>query len=244
MLALLRAYAKAVRSLLLPAVLAHFMWPVLVAAGVWIGLGLLCWDGLAHALAGALRKVGPLAAILAPGKATEIAVAGSLKLALYLVSIPLTLVTAVLILEVVALPFILDRVANTDYPRLERRRGGSQWQSLRNTAVSFAIAAAVAVASLPLWLLPGAGLVLSLCLSAWLNYRSFRYDVLMNHADAVELHNLPKAHRGRLLLLGFGAAALTLVPLVNLLSVPLAGLSFLHYLLAELAQARARGRAG
>jgi len=236
MLAMLRAYARAVRSLFLPAVLAHFLWPVLVAAAAWLTAGLTCWDRLAWALAGSLRS--------GRGHATQVAVAAGLKVALYLMSLPLALVTALLLLEMVALPFILERIAKQEYPGLERRHGGSQWQSVRNTLVSLAIAAVVAVATLPLWLLPGASIVVSLSLSSWLNYRAFRYDVLMNHADVQELSALPRAHRGRLLLLAFGAGLLTLVPVVNLLSVPLSGLAFAHYLLPALERSRALASSG
>jgi CysZ protein len=236
MLGILRAYARALRSLVLPPVLAHFLWPVLVAAGAWLAAGLAFWDKLAWALAGSLHFARPLTS--ATGQATQVAVATSLKVALYLMSIPLALVTAVLLLEIVALPFIIDRIAKQEYPDLERRHGGSQWQSVRNTLVSLAIAALVAALTLPLWLLPGAGVVVSLSLSAWLNYRSFRYDVLMNHADAQELSSLPRVHRAQLLLMAAGAGLLTLVPVVNLLSVPFSGLSFAHYLLHALARAR------
>jgi CysZ protein len=237
---ILRAYVKATRSLFRPEVLGHFLWPVLVSTAAWVGLGIVCWDWLSHLLAGLLRHIGPLANSMAPGTTTAAAVATGLKIALYLLSIPLALATSVFILEIVALPFILERVANLDYPQIDRRHGGSQWQSLRNTAIAFAVAAGVAVVTLPVWLLPGAGVALSLGLSAWINYRAFRYDVLMHHADASELRALPGAHRGRLLLLALGAATLTLVPVVNLLAVPFAGLAFLHYLLHELAQVRAR----
>jgi CysZ protein len=237
MLAIFRAYVRAAGSLTRPSVLAHFLWPVLLSAGGWIAVGVLYWDKLAHALASFVRHHLHLAA--AARQATEVALAASLKVALYLVSIPLALATALLLVELVALPFILDRVARTDYPSLEARHGGTQWQSLRNTLVSFAVAAVVAVVSLPLWLLPGGGVFVSLGLSSWLNYRSFRYDVLMKHADPRELLSLPTTHRGRLLLLSFGAAPLTLVPVLNLLAVPFVGLAFTHYLLPALERSRA-----
>lgn len=240
MLAMLRAYARAVCSLRAPSIRRHFLWPVLAAGGAWLGAGLAFWDRLARVLTSLLRQYGPLGALLAPGRGSETAVVQSLKVALYLLSVPLAMLTAVLLLEVVALPFIIERVAALDYPALERRHGGSQWQSLRNTAVSFAIAVVVAVLALPLWLLPGGGVVLSLVLSAWLNYRAFRYDVLMSHADAEELRTLPAAHAGRLFVLALAASALGLVPLLNLLSVPLAGLAFAHYLLPALQEFRAR----
>jgi len=238
MFGILRAYVRAAASLARPSVLAHLLWPVLLCAGGWIAVGVLTWDRLARALAGLARHHLPLTA--AARQATEVALVASLKVALYLVSIPLALATALLLVELVALPFVLDRVGRTDYPRLETRHGGTQWQSLRNTLTSLAVAAVVAVASLPLWLVPGGGVIVSLALSSWLNYRSFRYDVLMRHADPRELRELPAAHRGRLLLLSFGAATLTLVPGPNLLAVPFAGLAFTHYLLAALEQARAQ----
>jgi CysZ protein len=159
-------------------------------------------------------------------------------LALYFASVPLMLTTAVLILEMVALPIILEKMATLEYPQLERRRGGSQWTSIRRTVVSFLLAVGLTVLTLPLWLVPGAGAVFSWLLCSWLNYRAFSYDVLMSHADAAELEDLPKRHRGRLLVLALGAGALTLVPIANLLAVPFAGLAFAHYLLCQLKLAR------
>jgi CysZ protein len=219
MAAVLRAFARALRSLLLPSVLAHFLWPVLVAVAAWTVAGLVFWDRLAHGLVRLLRFFHFASGALQPGQPAETAFAVSLKVVLYLMSVPLALATALLIIEVVALPFILGRVAKRDYPGLERRHGGSQWQSLRNTLVAFAIAAAVGLVTLPLWLLPGVGIVVSLALSSWLNYRSFRYDVLM--------------------VLALAAGGLTLVPILNLFAVPFAGLSFAHYLLQALERSRA-----
>ena len=239
MAGLLRAYVRALRSLLLPSVLAHFLWPVLVSAGAWTAAGLIFWDGLARALVRWFRHFHLVSAALAPGQPAEAAAAVTLKVALYLVSIPLAITTALLVIEGVALPFILNQVASREYPELERRHGGSQWQSLRNTLVSFVIAAAAGLVTLPLWLLPGVGIVVSLALSSWLNYRSFRYDVLMDHADVQELRALPAQHRGRLLVLAMSAGALTLLPILNLFAVPFAGLSFAHYLLHVLEHRRA-----
>lgn len=229
MVGILRAYALALRSLVRPVVLAHFGWPPLVAALGWAALGYTYWDRVARVLAG----------LLARGHAAQPAVAVSLKIALYLMSVPFALVTTILILELVALPFILEHVAGREYPALARRHGGSLRGSLRNTLVSFGVAAALAIVTLPAWLLPGAGAIISIALSSWLNYRSFRYDVLMSHADRAELAELPRAHRPQLLAIALGTGLLALVPLVNLLSAPLAGLAFAHYLLDVLGKTRA-----
>jgi uncharacterized protein involved in cysteine biosynthesis len=238
MMGIFRAYIRAFHSLFLPGMLAHFLWPLFVSMALWIGLGVAFWGKLARALMGFLRRFPSLAGRLPSGGGAEQAVSGTFHVSLYLLSLPLIIVTMTLLLESVALPFILEKVAKADYANLERRQGGSQWQSLRNTLVSFLIAAAVAIPSLPLWLLPGVGLVLSVGFSAWLNYRSFRYDVLVNHADRDEIVSVPQAHQGRLILLSVGGAMLTLIPLINLLAVPFTALAFTHYLLRVLQQGR------
>lgn len=238
MIAILRAYGRALRSLFLPGMLKHFMWPVLVSAVLWLGAGIALWGRLTRLLVRTFQRWPLLSARLSSGSGAESTLSTSIHFALYLLSIPLMVVTAVLLLELVALPIILDRVAETEYPHVERRRGGSQWQSLQSTVVSFLIAAVVAIPTLPFWLIPGVGVAVSLLLSAWLNYRSFRYDVLMKHADAQELQDLPRAHRGRLFCMAFAAGTLTLVPPINLLVVPFVGLSFAHYLLQALHKSR------
>jgi len=238
MISIFRAYGLALRSMTRPGMLRHFLWPVLASAVLWVGAGLALWGRLTRVLIGVFQHWPALAARLSSGSGAERALSTSIHFALYLLSIPLMVVTSVLILELVALPIILDKVADSEYAHVERRRGGSQWQSLRNTAVSFLIAAAIAIPTLPLWLIPGVGVAVSLTLSAWLNYRSFRYDVLMKHADAQELQALPKAHRGRLFCLALVAGTLSLLPPINLLVVPFVGLSFAHYLLHALQKAR------
>jgi CysZ protein len=234
MIRIARAYLRAARSFRLPGMLKHFLWPVVVSVAAWVAIGIALWGKLSHLFMGLLQRWSMLRAHLPSGSDGERNITTAIHLALYCLSVPLMLVSAVLLLEIAALPFILEKVARAEYPELERRHGGSQWTSIRRTVVSSAIAAVIMVVTLPLWLVPGFGVVMSLLLSSWLNYRSFSYDVLLGHADAGELQSLPARHRGRLLLMSLGASTLTLVPVVNLLAVPFAGLAFAHYLLHEL----------
>lgn len=234
MLQIPRAYIRALRSLFLPGILRHFLWPVLASVVAWLGIGLAFWGRLSHFLTGLIQRWPALGSRLPAGGAGEHGISTAIHWALYFVSLPLMFVTSVLLLEMVALPMILEKVAKVEYPRLDRRHGGSQWMSIRRTLVSSLIAVGLIVITLPLWLVPGFGAVFSLVLSAWLNHRAFSYDVLMSHADAIELASLPRRHRIPLFLLALGAATLTLVPIANLLAVPLTGLGFAHYLLHEL----------
>ena len=97
----------------------------------------------------------------------------------------------------------------------------------------------VLIVTLPLWLIPGLGLILPWLLSAWLNQRAYRYDALMQHADRDEFARLVGTHRGKLLLVGLGAGALNYIPLANLFAPAFAGLAFVHYCLETLRGMRA-----
>jgi CysZ protein len=94
------------------------------------------------------------------------------------------------------------------------------------------------VMTLPLWLVPGMGVVLSIALSAWLDQRCYRYDVLMRYADREELRRLPREHRGALYLIGAASGMLVFVPVFNLFVPALNGLAFVHYLLQALRESR------
>jgi len=238
MIAILRAYGLALRTLVRPGMAKLFLWPILASAVLWLGAGLALWGRLTRLLVGVVQRWPVLSGRLSHGSGAEQALSTTLHFSLYLASIPLMVVTSVFILELVALPIILDKVADLEYPHVERRRGGSQWQSLRNTVVSFLVATPIAILTLPLWLIPGLGVAVSITLSAWMNYRSFRYDVLMKHADAQELEVLPRAHRGSLFVMALAAGTLSLIPPINLLVVPFVGLSYAHYLLHALNRSR------
>ena len=92
--------------------------------------------------------------------------------------------------------------------------------------------------SLPFWLIPGAGLLISVALTGWLNQRAFGYDALMFHADKAELQRLRDDWRPQMLLLGGGTALLAYVPVINLVAPAYAGLAFVHYMLETLRRHR------
>jgi CysZ protein len=234
MLAIPRAYARALRSLVMPGMLRHFAWPVLASLVAWVVIGIWLWGRVSRALTALIQRWPVLQPHLPAGGVGEQGLAATIHFVLYFVSLPLMFATSVLLLEWFAVPMILEKVARAEYPQIERRRGGSQWVSIRRTVVSLLVAIGLIVVTLPLWLIPGFGAVFSVLLSSWLNYRSFSYDVLMDHADPTELQSLPARCRTRLLLLAFGAGMLTLVPIANVLVAPFAALSFAHYLLREL----------
>ena len=119
-------------------------------------------------------------------------------------------------------------------------KGGSQTGSIWNAMTSVLQFMVLLVLSLPLWLIPGAGLLISLLLTAWLNVRAFRYDALMKHADTYEMKQIPAEQSSGLFGVGLVGAAMAHVPVLNLFAPALSGLAFVHYLLSALRVARGR----
>ena len=232
------SFARALRSLSQPGILWHLVWPTLVAAALWGALAWFFGGTLTTWFAGTLGNFSWLAGWFGEqGAASAASVTAGVLLVL--LTLPLIYATAAMIVAVFALPLILERVAERDYAELEQRRGGSQAGSVANALVALAWYLAGLILTLPLWLIPGMGLILPLLLSAYLNQRAYRYDALMQHADRDEFRRLTAGHRGKLLLVGLGAGALGYVPVVNLLAPAFAGLAFVHYCLETLRSMRA-----
>ena len=223
--AVLRALRCAVPLLFSPRLLGALALWLGGSILLWIVIGALVLDPASHALA----------PMLGTGIGAQIS-AGLLVLAALALA---ALLTALVAIAVFTMPTVVKLVAVRRYPDLERRHGGTWHGSLVNVGVALGV-------FVPLWLLsflllPLAPLYFaaSWCLTGWLNQRVFRYDALADHADRAELAALPRAMRGRLLLLGVVLAPLALVPFVNLLLPMLAALAFTCLCLDALARSRA-----
>lgn len=231
---ILTAFGRAARSLRAPGMLWHMVWPALVALLLW-GLGaILSWSVL---VARGVEWVSgwPYAGAWMQGSdAALITMTVLIKITIVLALVPLIYLTATILVALFALPMMLDRVAREEYAMLEQRRGGSNLGSILNTTWVGAVFLALLVLSLPLWLLPGVGLLLPLVLTAWLNARAFGYDALMLHADREELEQLPRERREAMLLLGGACALLAYVPLLNLIAPAFSALAFVHFMLRAL----------
>ncbi len=235
---ILLSYFSAARSLGRPGILWHLMWPTLAASIIWTGLLVTSWGSLV-ALGSSLITGMPLVGDwLASSEGALMVALLMFKIGLEVLALPLVYVTAAFLVAAVALPLMLERVAASDYADLQRRGGGSQLGSVVNALVASLQFIVMLVLSLPLWLIPGAGLLISLLLTAWLNQRAFRYDALMAHADKYELKALPAAHSAGLFGVGLMGAVLAHVPLLNLFAPALSGLAFVHHLLSALRLAR------
>ena len=152
--------------------------------------------------------------------------------------------TALAAIAVLTMPVIVKTVASRHYPQLAARRGGTLAGSLRNALTALLAFAALWLATLPLLLVPPLYVAASLLLNAWLSQRMFRYDALAEHASASELNAVLRENRTRLLGLGLVLSPLSLIPVLNILVLPIyAGIAYTELCLAELAAMRARGGA-
>lgn len=237
---ILISYFSAARSLGRPGILWHLMWPTLLAAVIWTVLLVMSWGSLVSVGSALITGLPLVGGWLASSEGALLVALLMFKIGLVMLALPIIYVTAAFLVAAVALPLMLEKVAATDYADIARRSGGSQLGSVWNALTSVLQFLVLLVLSLPLWLIPGAGLLISLILTAWLNQRAFRYDALMAHADKLELKALPAEHSSGLFGVGLLGAAMAHVPLINLFAPALSGLAFVHYLLSALRVARQR----
>ncbi|MCA0184549.1 MAG: EI24 domain-containing protein [Proteobacteria bacterium] len=234
----LLSYFSAARSLTRRGVLWHLMWPTLLAAIIWSGLMVASWGALIE-LGTRLVTGLPLVGDWLAGSESALMVALVMfKLSLVVLALPIIYVTAAFLVAAVALPLMAEKVAEQDYADLARRAGGSQLGSVWNALTSVLQFLVLLILTLPLWLIPGVGLVISLILTAWLNQRAFRYDALMAHADRAEMTALPAVHASGLFGVGLLGAVMAHIPVLNLFAPALSGLAFVHYLLSALRVSR------
>jgi hypothetical protein len=211
---------RATRDLGRGEILWQALWPPLVAFGVWTGVAYVTWLPLAAWLLDKLPEWSWLA-WLGPYL---------VHVVLALCFAPLIYATALLLVALVALPRMMAIVARNDYPDVTRQASAASafWGSLSNTVGAGTVFIVGWLLTLPLLLIPGALLVLPLFWSAWLNQRTFRFDVLAEHATAAERATLIKRERPRFWLAGLAAALVAHVPLVNIFAPGFGGLVFLH----------------
>ena len=210
----------------------HILVPAIVAVVLTVGLSITLLDRLVAALV----EQPPMNWIVAWGAlwlAKLLAAFGG-----WLLILAASYVVAMLLAAIFVLPLLLNHVAAIDYPDLARLGEDSVVVSTVNSLAAALLFVFGWLLSLPLWLIPGAALLLPLLLMGWLNRRTFAYDALAVHATPAEWRLLRKRHAGNLLALGVGMALLAHLPVVGLLAPACAALAYVHYGLEALRRLR------
>lgn len=230
---MLLAFARAFFSLLHLRMLWLMVWPVAVALVLWLGLAALFWRQALHWIDLELGSLGVVQWMLAFAPLAFVA-AHLAWVVLIAAFVPLVLATSVLLIGLFAMPTMVEHVARTSYPGLARRHGATLAGSLWNSVVAIAWFVALAVITLPLWVIPLLWPVIPVVLAAYLNERVFRYDALAEHASAAERSELIRRHRGELFLMGVAIAVLAHVPVAGFFVPVYGALAFVHYGLERL----------
>ena len=234
MLELFAAFSKAARDLTRGDILWHVFWPPLAAAVLWATVGFFIW---AHGINLMTQIVPQL-----PWAGWEWIAHWAAVFLLLATFAMLVYLTSLLLVAVIALPYLINYVAARDYPDLVRHGENPFWRSLLNTLAAGAVFLVGGLLSLPLLLVPGVVLVLPLFWTAWLNQRTFRVDALAEHATRAELKQLVASNKSAFYLAGGGGALLAHVPLAQLVAPVFTALVFVHLGLAALReQRRAQG---
>ena len=229
------SFARALRDLMQPRVLAIVFLPMLGSILLWSVLAWFYWEAWIEWLRAAFDATAA-GQWLVTHRASWLASSFS---AVFVIAVllPAVLVTAIVITELIAMPVIVSVVARA-YPGLVHHGGGTVLGSVANAIVAITIFALLWVGTLPLWFTGIGALVLPALISAYLNQRLFRYDALSEHASREEYRNIVTRVRGRLYALGLLLALLYYVPFVNLIAPVVSGLAFTHFCLAALARVR------
>lgn len=266
MVAVLRAWGRAVLSQLHGRMLLLSVLPCALALALWAGL-LYCWlQPLIDALqAWFVRHDGhayssSLLAALGLGMFKTVVV----PMLAMLLLLPLMILSALLFIGVAAMPLMVRHVARRHYGQLETRRGGSLAGSAGTALAAMGVFVLLWLLTLPLYAFPPLALLVQTLLWGWLSARVMVYDVLADHASAQERAQLQRQRRWPLLAIGvvsglagalpgalwLGGAALSVAffPLLAAASIWLyvlifmfTGLWFAYYCLEALAGLRRAG---
>ncbi len=228
-----QALARASGALFHPKMFFLMIWPLALSLALCITLGVIFGAQLVNWVEATLNQSGVYLWVTSVWPFSLLA-AGLLWLLMILLAIPLVLVTATLLIGVLAMPIVVNHVCAKDYPTLERRKGGTIVGSIWNAIVALFWLIVLAIASLPLWFIPVFWPIIPIVLLGYFDQRMFRYDALADHATKDEIHHLIRASRRPFMWLGIAVGAIGHIPIVGFFSPVFGALAFTYYSLERL----------
>ncbi len=210
----------------------YMLGPALFALVIMIGLSVVVLDRLVAAFV----EQPPMSWIAAWGAfwlANLLAALGG-----WLLILSASYLIAMLLTAIIVMPLLLNYLSLSDYPELARMGKDSVTASTWNSVSAAVLFIAGWLVTLPLWLIPGLGVVLPFFWMAWLNRRTFAYDALSVHATDDEWGELRSRSAMPLLALGLIMALLVYVPFIGMLAPSLAALAYVHFCLEALRRMR------
>ncbi|MSQ20984.1 MAG: EI24 domain-containing protein [Betaproteobacteria bacterium] len=232
-----QALARAGGGLMHPKMLLLMIWPLALSLILWVVLGLAFGVQLSSGIEAFLNQSSLYQSVTAVWPVSLIAT-GLLWILMILLAIPLVLMTATLVIGVLAMPIVVNHVAAKSYPNLARKQGGSILGSVWNALAALLWLSALIIMTLPLWLIPLFWPLIPVVLLGYLNQRVFRYDALAEHGSREEINQVVASSKGRLMGLGIALGAIGHIPLVGFFTPVYGALAFTYFSLERLVSAR------
>ncbi|CAG1015784.1 hypothetical protein BURC_01052 [Burkholderiaceae bacterium] len=256
------SFWRAAAYCLHPRVMLLSLVPLLLMAGLALGLGYFFWEAAIDAVNATIASWALMATFAdwLDGVGLTGLRAAIAPLVVVFVSTPVIVVLSLLAVAAMMTPAIVQLVATRRFPALERRHGGSVLGSIFGALWATVAALLALLVSIPLWFVPPLVLIVPPLIWGWLTYRLMSYDVLAEHAGQGERDELIRRHRSTLLAMGvvtgyLGAApslvwvsgamlivlAPVLIPLaiwIYMLVFAFSALWFTHFTLAALQRLR------
>ncbi|WP_028884650.1 EI24 domain-containing protein [Taylorella asinigenitalis] len=156
--------------------------------------------------------------------------------------IVLSLIIGLVIAGILVTPLAVNLISKNHYPYLTRDGKYATGISILNSIKVTVIFALGWLITLPLWLIPGLSIVLSLF---WISYayaNMTKVDAIVEHATPEERKYVISNYKSGFWIIGFICALLSLIPLLGLIMPVYSIISCTHYGLALLDKIRKDGR--
>ncbi|MDP9045911.1 MAG: EI24 domain-containing protein [Pseudomonadota bacterium] len=223
------SFWRAAAYCVLPRVVMLSLLPLVLMAGLALGLGYLYWEPAIDAVRHAFDSFAALRSLSSWLDSAGMSGFKSVLAPMVVVFLttPVIVVVCLLLVAAFMTPAMLNLVAERRFAGLERRHGGSFLGSAWGASWATGVALVALLVTVPFWFVfPPLVLVLPPLIWGWLTYRVMSYDVLAEHASADERRELLRRHRIRLLgmgiLCGYLGAAPSLVWASGMLAIVLA----------------------
>lgn len=210
------SFWRAAAYCLHPRVIVLSLLPLVLMAGLALGLGYFFWEAAIDAVRSTFESWSILKTLIGWLEGWGMAGLKSVLAPMVVVFLttPVIVVLSLLLVAAFMTPAMLTLVANRRFPLLERKHGGSFVGSSFGALWATVAALVALLVSIPLWFVPPLVLILPPLIWGWLTYRVMTYDVLAEHASADERRELVRRHRSMLLGMGVMTGYLGAAPSV------------------------------
>ncbi len=235
-----QAFLRACRSQLHPQMIFALFMPVIVTLVLGIILVWVAWSPLTEWLSAELTE-SSVPAMIDPVIGTTgflVLKAWMIPIAAAIILLPLAGIVGLAVAAVWIMPMVLAHLGKRNYPDVVPRGRHAFVLSVWNAVWVSVVFMFGWLLTLPLWLIPPLGMILSVFWWTFAFSRMMRIDAIADHATPVERKLLLERRNGGFWVIGLICALLNLVPPAWVFLPVFSGLVFAHYGFEALRQLR------